>query len=187
MAQIEYNAYVNPDGLRQTYGTGEAKLAKAGDIHDGVLHVSRAIVEWNKLRLFGDGTDPTTILDYSTRIPKSAVIHRATFQVNVDFTGGSSPTLSLGLCDADQMDIGSALTHTGVAADGLDATIVMTALQKADQIGPIECDGADINEVTGTSPGGYLLCAEAGTANFTAGTGLLSVYWSAGLVPTNDL
>ncbi len=186
MAQIDYNAAVNADGLRQTYGAGEAKISKGGDIHDGLLHVTRAIVEWNKLRPFGDATDPTTILDYHARVPKSAFIHRAEFQVMVDFTSGDSPTLDLGMCDADTMDIGSALAHTGVADDGIDAAIALSALQLADQDGPILCDGVDIATVTGTSPGGYLLTAELNTAEFTAGVGVVSVFWSSGLVSTDD-
>lgn len=186
MAQRSYNAFVNADGLRWTFGRGEALVGKAGDLQQGHLHVTRALIEWDKLRGFGDGTDPTTILDYGTRIPKSSFIHKAELQVMVDFTGGSSPTLSIGFCDADTMDIGSALTHTGVAADGIDSTIAMTALQLADQDGPIVCDGADIATVTGTSPGGYLLCAEAGTIDFTAGVAVVSVFWSAGLPETSE-
>jgi hypothetical protein len=186
MAQIDYKAYVNADGLRTTYGTGEAKVSKAGDLQQGHLHVTRAIVEWDKLRAFGDATDPTTILDFNARIPKSAFIHKAEFQVMVDWTSAGAATLSMGLADADTMDIGSALTHTGVAADGLDSAIALTALQTADQDGPIVLDGADVAAVTGTSPGGYLLCAEVGTAEFTAGTGVLSVFWSAGVPSTDD-
>ncbi len=180
MAQRTFKGVVNADGLWKAYGLGEAQISKAGELQMGHLHVARVIVEGTKLRLFGDSTDATTILDYHVRIPKSAFIEKSEFQVYVDFTGASSPTLSLGMCDADTMDIGSALTHTGVAADGFDATIADTALQLADA-SPIVGDGADIGEVTGTSPGGYLLCAEAGTADFTAGLGVLSVFWTFGI------
>lgn len=182
MTERSWNSYVNADGLRQTYGRGEAELGRGGTYNLGGPHrVTEVVIVGADLRAYDDSTDATTVVDWNVRIPPGAFLEKAEFEVQVAFeSSGSTATLSMGLADASDMEY--ALTHTGtLAADGIDQTIAETAI---DAVGDtITCDGAQIGTKLPTvsdssdHKGGFLVTAEAGTNDFTAGEGILRIYW----------
>jgi len=171
MTERTFNQYVNADGLHFRYGRGEAELGRGGEYNFlGPQRITEVYVVGTELRAFDDSTDPTTIVDWHTRIPTGVHLEKADFEVQVAFAGATA-TLDLGLVQASDMEY--ALTDED--DDGIDSAIAVTAI---DAVGDtIACDGALIGTVLGSDSGGYLVSAEAGTANFTAGKGLLRLYW----------
>lgn len=183
----EYNEYVNADGLYIRKGRGEAEFGRAGEYcFGGPKRVVEVDLVATDLNAFDDSTDPTTVLDYNVRIPPGAFLEGAELQVLSDFVGASA-TLSIGLANAS--DMVPAFTHTGdLSAIGIDEEIAVTALQVDDTM-PIVCDGSLIStELPSVSDstvhkGGFLVTAEAGTANFTDGAAKLRIYYS---MPVNE-
>lgn len=152
--------WFNPDGLLVRLGTTEADVTKAGQRTTyGEVQETRVVVDWADLEAFGT----ETIFDGSTTIPNGAHIKSAEFYVDEAFAGATA-TLGFGLIDQDR--------STAIDADGIDAAIAVTAI---DALGDtITCDGALIN-TTLTNTG--LVTATVGTANFTAGKGVLTIKW----------
>jgi hypothetical protein len=150
--------WINNDGLVVKFGTKEAEVIQAGEeTAYGQHREYRAVIDWDDLEAFGT----TTLLSDTSAIPSGAHIDSAEFYVEEAFVGATA-TLTLGLYDQDRT--------TAIDADGIDAAIAVTAI---DAVGDtIACDGALIN--TTTSNAG-LLSALVGTANFTAGRGILTV------------
>jgi hypothetical protein len=174
MTERTYNSYVNADGLRMTYGAGEAQVGRGGTRQDGAWNVTTVPIVHDELRAFNDGTDPTTVLDWHTRIPAGAYIGEATLYVEETFvSAGTSGTLDIGLALASDQEY--ALTHTGVGDAVIDSAIAEAALVAG---AAITCDGTDIQTTLPTTDGGFLLTAEAGVENFsTSGKALLEVKW----------
>jgi len=172
MTARSYNDWVNDDGLRIRFGRGLAQVTRGGEFSDadGGRTLVEVDVVGTDLKAFNDATDPTTILDWNTRIPPGAYLEAAELDVQVAFAGATA-TLTLGLVKAsDQV-----AAFTDLDADGIDATIAVTAIAAAGDT--ITCDGALIGTVLGTDSGGYLVSAEAGTANFTAGKAKLRIWY----------
>lgn len=172
--------WYNDDGLRVKFNTEKATVGRAGEFGTAIEDITIEVdVVYSDLNDYDDSTDPTTILDHDTRIPPGAFLKSAEFIVETAFdSAADTATLSFGLCDASDME--PALTHTGaLSATGIDATIAETSIDAEGDT--ITCDGANIGTTLPTTSdssdhkGGFLITAEQGTENFTAGKGKLVV------------
>jgi hypothetical protein len=123
------------------------------------------VVDWDDLAAFGT----ETILADNVIFPDGAHMEKAEFYVETAFVGATA-TLGFGIIEVDRA--------TAVDADGIDAAIAVTSIAAAGDT--IDCDGALINTTPAT---GGLLTATVGTADFTAGRGILRVYF---YVPHTD-
>jgi hypothetical protein len=133
-------------------------------------HVIEIELLASDLKAHDDSTDPTTVLDWNTRIPGGVVIEKAELEVITAFAGATA-TLDIGLVDADDQEA----AFSDLDDDGIDAAIAVTAIDAAGDT--IACDGALIGTTLAAQTGGYLVSAEAGTATFTAGEARLRIYY----------
>lgn len=170
MAEREFKDWVNDDGLRIRFGTGEALVTRGGVVENGVEHVVEIELLASDLKAYDDSTDPTTILDWNTRIPAGAFLKSAELTVLTAFAGATA-TLDIGLVNASDQEA----AFTDEDDDGIDAAIAVTAIDAAGDT--ITCDGALIGTTLGSDSGGYLVSAEAGTATFTAGEARLRIHY----------
>lgn len=177
----DYNSYVNADGLRQTYGTGEALVAMGGDYNiAGPDRISRFIISGTDLRDHDDGTDDVTVVDWHTRIPEGAYLVKGLLEVSEAFTSGGSATLNIGLTDAsDQSYALTAHDEDGLLAALAKATLiagysVTLQLPSTDNAGALW--GSTLT-ASGTGKGGFLVTAEPLVANFDDGIATLDIYW----------
>lgn len=162
------NTWTNSDGLVVGFGTHTtdnrvpAVTAVEGDVKVMTLTVKGTEVEASA------SLTAASLFPQSVSIPYGSVIKRATFQTVVAFTGSSS-TLNIGTYKAGDIT-------TVDDADGIDATIALTAMDAIGEI--VNCDGA---LVAGTVPAGATSNSDVqivvgyGTAAFTAGEGILTV------------
>ena len=151
----------NSDGLSVGFGTRDVThSASYMLVDDG---------PFQKLYFRFRGQDvPATVaatdeqLMYAPFIPNGATIVSATLTV-IEAFAGATATLNIGLYDS---------AGAAVDADGIDATIAVTAI---DAIGDtVTCDGAVVKTVVATS-GGVRVACDYDTAAFTAGDGILEV------------
>ncbi len=152
--------WLNDDGLYIKFGATEAVPTKGGEIlADGELHVHTIVIDFGDLLAFGN----ETILADNLIYPDGARMEKAEFVVESVFAGATA-TLDLGIIEVDR--------STAVDADGIDAVIDVVDLDAVGDV--IDCNGALID----TSPAtGGLYTATVGTADFTAGRGILRVYY----------
>lgn len=171
MAERAFNDWVNDDGLRIRFGAGEALVSRGGELpYASAHHIVEIELLASDLKAHDDATDPTTVLDWSTRIPTGAFLEKAELEVITAFVGATA-TLDIGLVTASDQEA----AFTDEDDNGVDAAIAVTAI---DAIGDtIACDGALIGTTLGSDSGGYLVSAEANTATFTAGEARLRLYY----------
>lgn len=161
------NIYTNADGLSIRFGTESARTVPVGSpAQAGSKQQIQAIISFDRMEAFGTATllDPL----FQCAMPEGSIITTANLVVITAFTGAGA-TLDIGVC-----------TAAGVAidADGIDATIALTAIDAVGET--VTCDGALVAGAALTGDG--YLTAQLGTANFTAGKGLLTVNY---IVPAN--
>ena len=153
-------AWTNDDGLYVKFGTELATVTKGGQYRDAAeLIVAEVEILWSDLA----ATGTEKVMADNVTIPNGAHIEKAEFYVETAFAGATA-TLTFGLIDQDR--------STAIDADGIDATIAVTAIDAAGDT--VDCDGALIN-TTLTNTG--LITATEGTAAFTAGKGRLRIYY----------
>lgn len=148
--------WVNADGLPINFGTNKAKVGHGGEFRwNGPMEEYEFDVIWDELEAFGT----VTYLARTVKIPDGVLLTDATIEVTEAFTSGGAATLTLGLHNAD---------GTAYDADGIDATVALTAL---DTVGETTvCDGALINTILANPAKRYsYVTATVGTANYTAG------------------
>lgn len=171
MTERSFNSWVNNDGLRIRFGTGESLVTRGGELpYASEYHTIEIELLYSDLKAYDDATDPTTVLDWNTRIPEGAYLLSADVEVITAFAGATA-TLDIGLVDADDQ----LAAFTDHDDDGIDSAIAVAALAAGTVIA---CDGALLKKTlgaSGTGAGGFLISAEAGTANFTAGEARLKV------------
>lgn len=154
-------AWLNNDGLLVKFGTEEAIVGGGGEFTwDGPNAKLDIDIRYNMLNAFGT----RTILDETVRIPNGLLLRSASFQVIVPFTSGGAATLDLGLYDMDRT--------TAYDADGIDAAIALTAIDTVGET--VTCDGALIGTILANDTPS-LISATVGTANYTAGRGVLTL------------
>ena len=152
----------NADGLTRTYGTTEGAPVLGGKVSEGQL--SKLVIDF----AFGDLSAFSVVKIMSDNVlPDNIHIKTCELYVPVAFVGATA-TLSIGLVQADDRS-----TDIGTANIGLDDTIAITAI---DAIGDtIACDGAIVGTTITESA---LVTMLVGTANMTAGQGILTIeYW----------
>lgn len=149
-------AWINESGLPIRFGTDLAAAGKGGQFRwNGPMQEYEFDVIWNELEAFGT----VTYLGRTVRIPDGVLLTDATIEVTQPFTSGGAATLTLGFHNAD---------GTQYDADGIDATVALTAL---DTVGETTvCDGALVNTILANPAKKYsYVTATVGTANYTAG------------------
>lgn len=155
----------NADGLWVRDGVTQAGKALAGEVDvAGPLHKNEYLIEYgNGLPTNAAGeTMLGGVPQANAVVPANAIITSATFYVETAFAGATA-TLTFGMIQED----GS----TAIDADGIDATIAVTAIDAVGDI--IACDGALVGASIGSADG-YLTVTTA-TADFTAGKGRLVI------------
>jgi hypothetical protein len=146
----------NADGLTQAYGTAEANVETGGKVVEG--QYSKLVINFD----YADLNSTTEEIVSEQVLPDNVNLKSAELYISTAFVGATG-TLSIGLIQADDRS-------TAIDADGIDATIAVTAI---DAIGDtVSCDGALIGTVI-TEPG--LVTMTNGTADFTAGVGKLTL------------
>ena len=157
--------WANADGLRQVFGTDQAKGAQVGSpCVYGAIDQMVAILEVGRMDLTGGLIGGDTYGPVSV-IPEGSYILRATLIVTETFTGASG-TLDLGLANADG-------TYTNLDEDGIDAAIAVATLLQGTVIA---CDGALVGAGADkdTLADAYL-SYDIDTTDFTAGKAILIV------------
>lgn len=99
-------------------------------------------------------------------IPANSVIINADLVMKTAATSGGAATLTIGTYNA---------AGTAVDADGIDATIALTAI---DAIGDVvQCDGAQVNGLVTTGTAATHVGVIYGTAAYTAGAATLVIQY----------
>jgi hypothetical protein len=148
--------WTNESGLKIRFGTELASLGKGGQYRwNGPVAEYEYDIIGTQLNAFGT----VTFLSDTVRIPDGMLLTDATIEVTQPFTSGGSATLTLGFHNED---------GTAYDADGIDATVALTAL---DAVGETTvCDGALVNTLLQNPSYKYsYVTATVGTANYTAG------------------
>lgn len=165
------STWTNSDGLVVGFGTHTkdndvaAVTSERGSVKTLVLEINGTSVpsSWAAANVAAQAQ--------AVLIKRGAIIHRATFETVVAFTGSSS-TLNIGT-------YGGAAFTTADDADGIDATIALTAM---DAIGEtVICDGALVGgtvPVGATSDSDVMIGFTYGTAALTAGKGILTIQYT---------
>ena len=153
--------WANSDGLRLRFGAEQARDAKEGSpAQKGATTTLVFEVDATDLQLHTDTQERFLNRVPTVAMPAGALLRKATFIPTTAFTG-TNATLTFGLAKQDA---------TTIDADGIDATIALTAI---DAVGEeVACDGALI--ATKLQFDSYLTTS-VGTASFTAGKGQLIV------------
>lgn len=150
--------WINDDGLVVKFGTVEAEVIQAGEeVAYGQHREYRAVIDWDDLNAFS----VLTLLSDTSALPNGARIEAADLYIETAFTSGGAATLDIGLYDQDRV--------TAIDADGIDSAIAVGAMTAG---ATIACDGALIDT---TLSNAGLLSATVGTADFTAGRGVLTI------------
>lgn len=161
----------NADGLFVRFGDKEAISAKYGEYKTfGPTRLSEIKVDFSDFAAFGTNT----ILSNEGEIPKGAHIEKLEVEVETAFVGATA-TLSLGLIGLDRSTVTSPLGNTVLANAITVATLTLgsiTTIQVgASFVGASVGSGGNL-----TAPG--LLTALVGTANFTAGSAKVRIFYT---------
>ena len=97
-------------------------------------------------------------------LPAGSIIVNADLVITSPFTSGGSATLTIGTYNA---------AGTAIDADGIDATIALTAIDADGDV--VQCDGAQVSGVVTVGSAPVYIGALYGTAAFTAGSAVLIV------------
>lgn len=152
------NYWTNDDGLVVRFGG-----VKDQDVNIGTSPQTAGVVQELVLPITGTEleTSVPTNISNGAHIPANSLINSATLYVETAFASGGSATLTIGTYQAD---------GTAIDADGIDATIALTAIDADDD--EITCDGAQVGATV--SQAAYV-AAIYGTAAFTAGEARLVI------------
>lgn len=163
--------WLNQDGLYIRLGVNEGAVAKYGEYKTfGPTRLVEAKVDFSDFAAFGTNT----ILSNEGEIPKFAHIEKIEVEVETAFVGATA-TLSLGLIGLDRVTVTAPLGNTVLANAITVATLTLgsiTTIQVgASFVGASVGSGGNL-----TAPG--LLTALVGTANFTAGSAKIRIYYT---------
>ena len=164
--------FTNADGLQIRYGreaSGYARPKVTKVCLGGTREQITVEFTFNTLPGFdadanNDGTLDSFDLN-NVYIPANSVIHSSVLFATSDWTGTSTPTMTIGLYQRD---------GTVIDADGIDAVIAEAALDTNDVV---VCDGAlATNANVGTADAFVRVVAAAGT--YTAGAAKLVIEYT---------
>lgn len=161
--------WTNNDGLQVRFGkegSGYKRVKSTIARVDGNENELVIDFTWDNMPGFDADADNDGTLDSfdenNEYIPANAVIKEAVLYVTSDWTGTSTPTMSIGLYQQD---------GTVIDADGIDATIAEAALDTNDVV---VCDGAlASHDSVGANDAYVRVYAAAGT--YTAGAARLVI------------
>lgn len=153
-------SYTNADGLRVLTGSDQGTVKVQGVSASAMRQVLVVDLTFTGI---GSSFGSTNIDLNNPYIPAGSVILSATLVMTTGATSGGSATLTLGTYNS---------AGTAIDADGIDATIALTAIDGDGET--VRCDGAHL------TTGGYIsanayIGAIYGTAAFTAGAGKLFI------------
>lgn len=162
--------WLNQDGLYIRLGDKEAVPAKYGEYKTfGPTRLVEAKVDFSDFAAFGTNT----ILSNEGEIPKNAHIEKVEVEVETAFVGATA-TLSLGLIGLDRVTLtglGNTVLANAITVATLTLGSITTIQVGASFVGASVGSGGNL-----TAPG--LLTALVGTANFTAGSAKIRIYYT---------
>lgn len=164
-------SYTNKDGLYVLTGTDQGRINPTGDADVGNIRslVVKLTVDENG-SVTPNGVAGATAND--AYIPAHSYILGGMLKVDTAFTSAGAPTLSIGMVQND--------FSTVIDADGIDATIALTAIDDQDAV--VLVDGALVgmwNTANVATVGGadaYVYTTTA-TATYTAGEATLTLWY----------
>lgn len=161
--------WLNQDGLYIRFGDKEGVAAKYGEYKTfGPTRLVEAKIDFSDFAAFGTNT----ILSNEGEIPKGAHIEKVEVEVETAFVGATA-TLSLGLIGLDRVTL-TGLGSTVLANAITVATLVLGSITTI-QVGA-SFVGSAVGGANLTVPG--LLTALVGTANFTAGSAKVRIFYT---------
>lgn len=154
-------SYTNSDGLRILTNGDDGGTLVQGTALAGVRQTLVMDITGTAL---GTSFGASNINVNNPVIPANSIIVNADLVISTAFTSGGSATLTIGTYNA---------AGTAVDADGIDATIALTAI---DAIGDVvQCDGAQVSGLVTVGTADVYVGAIYGTAAFTAGQAKLVI------------
>ncbi len=157
-------SYTNADGLYVLTGIDQAAEQDKGTTVRNP--VNTLVIDIPAFTAIGTTFGAANIDPMDPVIPANALIINADLIMTTAATSGGSATLTIGTYLAN---------GTAVDADGIDATIALTAMDAIGEV--VQCDGAQVN---GTVTVGTAACYVGliyATAAFTAGAGKLIIQY----------
>lgn len=155
--------YTNQDGIKVRTGVDQAKVERIGGLQSaGADYELLVHMDYTDFAAYGTAK----ILSYNALLPVNALVISANFTTIEAFTSLGSPTLTIGTYKTD---------GTVKDADGIDAAIAMTAIDKIGET--VNCDGAQVAGVAGERliDENLFIGVTVGVADYTAGSGDLVI------------
>lgn len=162
--------WLNSDGLYIRLGDKEGAVAKYGDYKAfGPQRLVELKLDYTDLAAFGTNT----ILSNEAEIPKGAHIEKVEVEVETAFIGATA-TLSLGLIQTDRAtttNLGNTVLANAITVATLTLGSITTLIVGASFVGSLVGSGGNLQN-------NALLTALVGTANFTAGSAKIRIYYT---------
>ena len=154
-------SYTNADGLftltdRDQGSVGGEGVTARASRQTLVVDITSA----NTASTFG----ASNIDQLAPTLPANCIIVNADLVITSPFTSGGSATLTIGTYNA---------AGTAIDADGIDATIALTALDADGDV--VQCDGAQVSGLVTVGGAAAYVGWNWGTAAFTGGTAKLII------------
>ena len=154
-------SYTNADGLftltdRDQGSVGGEGVTARASRQTLVVDITSA----NTASTFG----ASNIDQLAPTLPANCIIVNADLVITSPFTSGGSATLTIGTYNA---------AGTAIDADGIDATIALTAIDADGDV--VQCDGAQVSGLVTVGGAAAYVGWNWGTAAFTGGTAKLII------------
>jgi hypothetical protein len=157
--------WTNADGLYLKFGTDKAALGRVGEHkYDGPRRCVEVKFDWTMLPLVADNS---VVISDKIALPVGATIEDVVIVAHTDFTSGGSATLDVGTIDMDRT--------SNADPDSLVAAATPAEMSAAPADGAAY-PGALVYGAKLTTA--KLLTWEVNTAAFTAGEGVIRVFYS---------
>lgn len=155
-------SYTNADGTYVLTGTDQGAVLLQGTTSYPVLR--SLVIDIPDFTAIASSFTSASLTPQWPSIPANALIVDANLIMTTAATSGGAATLTIGTYNA---------AGTAIDADGIDATIALTAI---DAIGDVvQCDGAQVNGLVTVGTAAAYVGLIYGTAVFTAGAGKLII------------
>jgi len=153
-------SYTNADGLYIRTRVDEGEPLLQGTTAGCARKTLVMDLDWTTI---GSSFGSSNINPMNPIIPAKSIIVNADLVILTAFTGSSS-TLTIGTYNS---------AGTAVDADGIDATIALTAIDADNDV--VQCDGAQVSGIVNVGNADCYVGAIWGTAAFTAGVAKLVI------------
>ena len=154
-------SYTNADGLYVLTNGAQGEILTQGTAVRANHHSLVMDITFTAL---GTTFTSTNINVQNPVIPANSYITRATLIMSTAATSAGAATLTIGTYNA---------AGTAVDADGIDATIALTAMDAIGEV--VKCDGVQANGTLTVGTADVYIGAIYATAAFTAGQGKLLI------------